>query len=67
MPSSSVEAQIVSQAGLPAGSVTCPDPLPAEVGATTTCTAVNGGQTTTVVATVTSVDGTNVGFTFSSR
>jgi hypothetical protein len=46
---------------LPAGSVRCPGPLPARVGASITCTGTQGGPVT-LRATVRSVDGSDVRF-----
>lgn len=43
-------------------SVTCPEPLPAEVGATLRCTLDEGTSTTGVTATVTQVTGSDVEF-----
>ena len=64
VPAASVEARIVEQSGLPAGSVRCAGDLPAQVGSTTACTATVDGVPTPVTATVTSVDGDDVRFSF---
>ena len=47
--------QQLTMAGRQVESVTCPSPLPAEVGATITCTVVGGGTTYGAKATVDSV------------
>ncbi|MDL5159034.1 protein kinase domain-containing protein [Actinomycetospora termitidis] len=62
VPASTVEAQIVAQSGLAASQVSCPDPLPAEVGASVVCTATNGGRTQQLRASVTTVDDDRVTF-----
>ena len=48
--------QQLTMAGRQVDSVTCPAPLPAEVGATITCTVVGGGATSGAKATVTTVE-----------
>lgn len=48
--------QQLTMAGKPVDSVTCDNDLPAEVGATETCTVVGGGATYGAQATVKSVD-----------
>ena len=48
--------QQLTMAGRQVDSVTCPAPLPAEVGATITCTVVGGGATSGAKATVTTVN-----------
>ncbi|MGH3615450.1 MAG: DUF4333 domain-containing protein, partial [Pseudonocardia sp.] len=55
-----VEEQIRTQLG--ADSASCPDALPGEVGRTVTCSATAGPDTVDVLATVTSVAGSNVNF-----
>ncbi|HEY2193146.1 MAG TPA: protein kinase [Actinomycetospora sp.] len=60
--SSAVAGQIVAQSGLAPGQVTCPDALPARVGASVVCTATGGGGTQSLRATVTSVSGSQVRF-----
>ena len=60
-----VAGQIVAQSGLAPGQVTCPDSLPARVGASVVCTATGGGGTQSLRATVTSVTGTRCGSTSS--
>jgi hypothetical protein len=57
-----VAGQIVAQSGLAPGQVTCPDSLPARVGASVVCTASGGGGTQSLRATVTSVTGDQVRF-----
>ncbi|NMO90372.1 protein kinase domain-containing protein [Actinomycetospora sp. TBRC 11914] len=59
---SAVAGQIVAQSGLAPGQVTCPDSLPARVGASVVCTATGGGGTQSLRATVTSVSGNQVRF-----
>ncbi len=59
---SAVAGQIVAQSGLAPGQVTCPDALPARVGASVVCTATGGGGTQSLRATVTSVSGNQVRF-----
>jgi hypothetical protein len=59
---SAVAGQIVAQSGLAPGQVTCPDALPARVGASVVCTARGGGGTQSLRATVTSVNGDQVRF-----
>ncbi len=59
---SAVAGQIVAQSGLTPGQVTCPDSLPARVGASVVCTATGGGGTQSLRATVTSVSGSQVRF-----
>ncbi|GLZ51720.1 protein kinase [Actinomycetospora sp. NBRC 106378] len=62
VPASTVEAQIVAQSGLAASQVSCPDSLPAQVGASVTCTVSNGGRTQQLRASVTSVNDRQVTF-----
>ncbi|MCD2190013.1 DUF4333 domain-containing protein [Actinomycetospora soli] len=57
-----VAAQIEQAARLPAGSVRCPGPLPATVGATITCTGTQNGQPVNLKATVSTVQGRDVRF-----
>lgn len=63
-----VADEIATAAHLPAGSITCPQALPARVGATTTCVASPPGfRPTPVRVTVTSVAGEDVKFDFASQ
>ncbi|MCD2187809.1 protein kinase domain-containing protein [Actinomycetospora soli] len=62
VPASTVEAQIVAQSGLAADQVSCPDSLPAEVGASVVCTVSNGGRTQQLRASVTGVNDRQVTF-----
>lgn len=57
-----VAGQIVAQSGLAPRQVSCPDSLPARVGASVVCTATGGGGTQSLRATVTSVTGDQVRF-----
>lgn len=57
-----VENQMVATTGLPAGSVRCPESLPAVVGASLDCTATVHERAQTLRATVTSVVGEQVTF-----
>ena len=50
------------QGRLTSGLATCPDDLPARVGASIGCTVLDGPDTTTVRATVTAVDGDDVDY-----
>lgn len=47
---------------LPTGSVRCPGPLPARVGASITCTATQNNAPVTLKATVNTVEGRDVRF-----
>lgn len=62
VPASTVEAQIVAQSGLTASQVSCPDSLPATVGASVVCTVSNGGRTQQLRALVTGVNDRRVTF-----
>ncbi|MFC5061564.1 protein kinase domain-containing protein [Actinomycetospora atypica] len=62
VPASTVEAQIVAQSGLTASQVSCPDSLPAQVGASVVCTVSNGGRTQQLRASVTTVNDDQVTF-----
>ncbi|GAA4840504.1 hypothetical protein GCM10023201_33120 [Actinomycetospora corticicola] len=62
VPASTVEAQIVAQSGLAASQVSCPDSLPAQIGASVTCTVSNGGRTQQLRASVTGVNDRQVTF-----
>jgi hypothetical protein len=57
-----VSDQLAAQVGTAPDSVSCPEDLPAEVGATMTCDLTAGGQSLPVTVTVTSVDGSTVNF-----
>lgn len=57
-----ISDQLTKQVGQKPDSVTCPDDLPATVGATVRCTLKAGTDTLGVTAKVTSVDGSNVKF-----
>ena len=57
-----VKSKLEESVGQPADKVTCPDDLPAEVGATTRCTLEAGGESIGVTVTTTGVDGKNVDF-----
>ncbi|MFC5065614.1 DUF4333 domain-containing protein [Actinomycetospora atypica] len=50
------------QSRLTSGLATCPDDLPARVGASIGCTVLDGADTVTVRATVTAVDGEDVNY-----
>lgn len=62
LPATSVQDTIERTVPLPAGSVRCPGPLPATVGATITCTGTENGQPVNLRATVTSAQGRDVRF-----
>lgn len=55
-----ISDQLNQQIGQRPDSVTCPEDLPATVGATVRCTLKAGSDSLGVVAKVTSVDGSNV-------
>ncbi len=57
-----ISDQLNQQIGQRPDSVTCPEDLPAKVGASVRCTLKAGTDTLGVTATVTSVEGTNVKF-----
>lgn len=58
----SVQTKIEETVRLPAGSVRCPGPLPATVGATITCSATQNGQPRSFRATVTVAQGRDIRF-----
>jgi hypothetical protein len=58
----SVQSTIEKTVPLPVGSVHCPGPLPARVGATITCTGTQNNAPVTLKATVNAVDGRDVRF-----
>jgi hypothetical protein len=63
-----VAVQIAQQSGLAPGQVTCPGPLPAQVGASVVCIASAGaGRTQSLRATVTEVDGWRVEFALTAQ
>jgi hypothetical protein len=62
LPAASVQSTIEKTVPLPAGSVRCPGPLPATVGATITCTGTQNGAPVALKATVNAVDGRDVRF-----
>jgi hypothetical protein len=62
LPATSVQSTIERTVPLPAGSVHCPGPLPARLGAAITCTAAQGGATVLYRATVDSITGRDVHF-----
>ncbi|MCD2193789.1 DUF4333 domain-containing protein [Actinomycetospora endophytica] len=62
LPAASVQGTIERTVPLPAGSVRCPGPLPAKVGASIACTGTQNGAPVTLKATVSSVDGSDVRF-----
>lgn len=64
---SSVASQIETSVKLPAGTVTCPGALPAQTGASVTCTTVQNGVVVSYAATVTTVDGRDVRFDVTRR
>lgn len=57
-----VGKQLSSSVGHEPESMTCPEDLPAKVGATTTCSLSDAGATYGVKVSVTSVDGSDVKF-----
>jgi hypothetical protein len=57
-----VASQVAAQVGTAPDDVTCPEDLPAEVGATTTCLLTDGEDEFDTAIEVTGVDGTNVNF-----
>ncbi len=57
-----INDQLTQQVGQSPDSVTCPQDLPGQVGATMRCTLTAGGESYGVTVTVTSVEGTNVKF-----
>lgn len=57
-----VSSQLAGTADHAPESLTCPEDLPGKVGATTTCSLRDSGETYGVKVTVTSVDGSNVKF-----
>ena len=57
-----VSSQLASEVGHEPESVTCPEDLTGKVGATTTCTLSDAGESYGVTVTVTSVDGSDVKF-----
>ncbi len=62
LPATSVQSTIEKTVPLPAGSVHCPGPLPARIGASITCTGTQNGAPVTLRATVNTVDGSDVRF-----
>ncbi|NMO93631.1 DUF4333 domain-containing protein [Actinomycetospora sp. TBRC 11914] len=62
LPAASVQSTIERTVPLPAGSVRCPGPLPARLGAVMTCTATLDGATVPYRATVDSISGRDVHF-----
>jgi hypothetical protein len=62
LPAASVQSTIEKTVPLPAGSVRCPGPLPATIGATITCTGTQNGAPVALKATVNAVDGGDVRF-----
>ncbi|MCH1865416.1 DUF4333 domain-containing protein [Nocardioides sp. CFH 31398] len=57
-----VASQVAAQVGSAPDGVSCPEDLPAEVGATITCTLVDGEDEYDTSVEVTEVDGTDVNF-----
>lgn len=57
-----VSDELAAQVGQTPDDITCPGDLPAEVGATMTCLLTAGTDTIDVYLTVTTVDGTDVGY-----
>ncbi|MEY9214243.1 DUF4333 domain-containing protein [Thermobifida halotolerans] len=57
-----VETQLTAELGQSPGDVTCPENLPAEVGAEIRCELDTGGEVYGVTVTATSVEGTDVNF-----
>ena len=62
LPATSVQSTIEKTVPLPAGSVRCPGPLPARVGASITCTGTQNNAPVTLKATVNAVEGRDVRF-----
>lgn len=62
-----ISTQLSSQVGTTPDSVSCPDDLKAEVGATMTCTLTADGTDYEVGVNVTSVDGDNVAFDIDNK
>ena len=62
LPAASVQSTIERTVPLPAGSVRCPGPLPARIGATITCTGTQNNAPVTLKATVNTVEGRDVRF-----
>ncbi|HEY2224764.1 DUF4333 domain-containing protein [Actinomycetospora sp.] len=62
LPAASVQSTIEKTVPLPAGSVRCPGPLPAQIGASITCTGTQNGAPIALKATVSTVDGRDVRF-----
>lgn len=60
--SADLEQAVADATGLDIANVDCPDELPAEVDAATTCTIDDAGEEITVDVTVTSVDDDQVNF-----
>jgi hypothetical protein len=58
----SVQSTIEKTVPLPAGSVHCPGPLPARIGASITCTGTQNNAPVSLRATVSTVDGRDVRF-----
>jgi hypothetical protein len=62
LPAASVQSTIERTVPLPAGSVRCPGPLPARLGAVITCTGTQAGTAVPYRATVDSISGRDVHF-----
>ena len=62
LPATSVQSTIEKTVPLPAGSVRCPGPLPAQIGASITCTGTQNGAPVSLKATVSTVNGRDVRF-----
>jgi hypothetical protein len=67
LPAASVQGTIERTVPLPAGSVRCPGPLPARLGASITCTATQNGAPVSYRATVDAIDGRDVHFVLTGR
>ena len=67
LPATSVQSTIEKTVPLPAGSVRCPGPLPARVGASITCTGTQNNAPVTLKATVNAVEGRDVRFDITRR
>jgi hypothetical protein len=62
LPAASVQSTIEKTVPLPTGSVRCPGPLPAQIGASITCTGTQNGAPVSLKAIVNAVDGRDVRF-----
>lgn len=67
LPATSVQSTIEKTVPLPSGSVRCPGPLPARVGASITCTGTQNNAPVTLKATVNAVEGRDVRFDITRR